>query len=241
MLHRYHSTKMEGSSSSILGFLYVFCSHGVLGLDHVGTNIKTRPGQIAVLPCIVTDLGSRQVLWAKTVSTERQEILSIGHFVWTTNPRLSVEHDGDTQWNLVIDDVREGDAGAYTCQVASDDATRTGVAAVQLEVSWEEDRSRVAAKAGETAVLPCTFRYLGNKQVVWQRTGTKIQILAVGVYVFTSDARIHVQHRGKQWNLVINDVTEGDDGQYECRTSENIPTIITVDLAVAETAAGLDE
>ncbi|ESP05228.1 hypothetical protein LOTGIDRAFT_100633, partial [Lottia gigantea] len=57
-------------------------------------------------------------------------------------------------------------------------------------------------------------------QVTWRKL-PEISPLTIGTDTWTDDSRIHVEHVAKdnEWNLIIDDVTRSDSGEYECQVS----------------------
>ncbi|XP_076443696.1 uncharacterized protein LOC143282094 isoform X1 [Babylonia areolata] len=84
------------------------------------SDVTARQGDVAILPCAVKHLGTKQVAWRRI---EADDFLTIGEMTWIGDDTIAVEHsEGDTgtsHWNLVIDKVTPQDAGVYECQVTS--------------------------------------------------------------------------------------------------------------------------
>ncbi|XP_043194304.1 neurotrimin-like [Amphibalanus amphitrite] len=87
--------------------------------EFVGTvkNVTVQEGREAVLSCTVDKLRTYKVAW---VRVDTQTILTIHTTVITRNPRVTLEHNGHTNWHLHISDVNEQDRGAYMCQINTD-------------------------------------------------------------------------------------------------------------------------
>lgn len=57
-----------------------------------------------------------QISW-----TNSEGILTVGTNVLdANNTKISIEHSTDNQWDLILGEVMESDAGVYTCNVAID-------------------------------------------------------------------------------------------------------------------------
>ncbi|KAL8598453.1 hypothetical protein ACOMHN_032730 [Nucella lapillus] len=84
------------------------------------SDVTARQGDVAILPCAVKHLGTKQVAWRRI---EEDDFLTIGEMTWISDNKIAVEHtdgEGETShWNLVIDKVTPDDAGVYECQVTS--------------------------------------------------------------------------------------------------------------------------
>ncbi|XP_055879393.1 zwei Ig domain protein zig-8-like isoform X4 [Biomphalaria glabrata] len=74
---------------------------------------------------------------------------------------------------------------------------------------------------GEMAVLFCSVDNLGDHTVVWRKLPQSAP-LTIGSKSWTRDKRIHSEHvpNSSQWNLVVENVTVSDAGQYECHVSK---------------------
>ncbi|XP_076465837.1 zwei Ig domain protein zig-8-like isoform X1 [Babylonia areolata] len=84
------------------------------------SEVTVRQGEVAVLPCAVRHLGTKQVAWRRI---DADDFLTIGEMTWIDDVKFSVDHtprENDAgDWNLVIDKVTQDDVGVYECQVTS--------------------------------------------------------------------------------------------------------------------------
>ncbi|CAL1537527.1 unnamed protein product, partial [Lymnaea stagnalis] len=82
--------------------------------------VIVHQGDMAVLPCAVQNLGTRQVSWNKVGG---EHFLTIGTEVWVQDANLEILHytwpAGVGDWNLVFREVRLQDTGLYQCQIIS--------------------------------------------------------------------------------------------------------------------------
>ncbi|CAL4126373.1 unnamed protein product, partial [Meganyctiphanes norvegica] len=78
--------------------------------------------------------------------------------------------------------------------------------------------TNITAVMGHRAVLPCTVRDLGQKDISWIRK-RDLHILTIKEISYTSDERFSVLHNKDDWNLTISSVTFRDAGIYECQIS----------------------
>ncbi|KAJ3665996.1 hypothetical protein Zmor_001458 [Zophobas morio] len=78
----------------------------------------------------------------------------------------------------------------------------------------------VEATEGQTLLLPCTVRYLGDKVVSWIRS-RDLHILTSGRFTFSSDNRFEPvpSPAGDFWGLRIRGVLLSDTGRYECQVN----------------------
>lgn len=88
---------------------------------------------------------------------------------------------------------------------------------------------------GQTALLPCVVRNLGDKVVSWIRT-KDLHILTSSVFVFTSDNRMELVHSEKTdfWGLRIRKVQYSDTGVYECQVNTDPKMNFAMKLTVAD-------
>lgn len=73
---------------------------------------------------------------------------------------------------------------------------------------------------GDRAILQCSVKNLGTKQIIWKRTDME-HALTVGKFVFVDDPDIDIDnlpHRD-EWNLIIRNVQTRHQGIYECQIS----------------------
>ncbi|XP_076444209.1 zwei Ig domain protein zig-8-like isoform X1 [Babylonia areolata] len=88
-------------------------------------NVTVNIGDIATLPCMVQNLGTRGVSWRRAGS---EHFLTIGATTWVQDGNLVLEHaewpGGLSEWNLVIKEARPKDAGTYECQIIHTDTIK---------------------------------------------------------------------------------------------------------------------
>lgn len=98
-----------------------------------------------------------------------------------------------------------------------------------------ETPRKVQAHAGETAYLSCKLRSIqkrDNLRVSWARD---LQILTSDEFRYTGDERFNSVYRANSldWLLAISNVSESDEGPYECQVnSEPKPAILTIYLEI---------
>lgn len=77
--------------------------------------------------------------------------------------------------------------------------------------------TNVSSTAGDTATLRCSVISLDIKTVTWRRIiNTYMYPLTVGRKVYSTDSRLAVKAK-HGWTLVIKNVTQDDEGEYECQ------------------------
>lgn len=89
----------------------------------------------------------------------------------------------------------------------------------QLPV-YNETPTNVTFYKGVRAILQCSVKHLGTKQIIWKKT-TNEHVLTFGNMVFVDDPDISVDHmpHRDEWNLVISNVQPHHAGVYECQIS----------------------
>ncbi|XP_068910093.1 lachesin-like isoform X2 [Tenebrio molitor] len=92
----------------------------------------------------------------------------------------------------------------------------------------------VEATEGQTLLLPCTVRYLGDKVVSWIRS-RDLHILTSGPFTFSSDSRFEPvpSSAGDFWGLRIRGVHLSDTGQYECQVNTDPKMSLAFNLTVS--------
>ncbi|KAK9704279.1 Immunoglobulin I-set domain [Popillia japonica] len=92
----------------------------------------------------------------------------------------------------------------------------------------------IQAIAGQTIVLPCTVRNLGDKVVSWIRT-RDLHILTSGAVTFTADGRFEAVYSHVDfWGLRIRGVRITDTGQYECQVNTDPKMNFALNLTVSD-------
>jgi len=93
----------------------------------------------------------------------------------------------------------------------------------------------ISVSLGRTATLRCRTVNVVKKSVSWLRH-KDVNLLSVGRYLYTKDARMRVmEDRGRgEWMLNIRNVKHSDAGDYECQVNTNPLLKHTVTLSVVE-------
>ncbi|XP_055901885.1 limbic system-associated membrane protein-like [Eupeodes corollae] len=81
-------------------------------------------------------------------------------------------------------------------------------------------RREVTATVGQSALLHCRVRNLGDRAVSWIRK-RDLHILTVGILTYTNDQRFQSLHTegSDEWTLRISSPQPRDSGTYECQVS----------------------
>ncbi|XP_026465014.1 zwei Ig domain protein zig-8-like [Ctenocephalides felis] len=93
----------------------------------------------------------------------------------------------------------------------------------------------VESSPGQTALLHCNVRNLGDRTVSWIR-GRDLHILTSGRLTFTADPRFSVSHTpgDLSWGLVVKKAKLEDSGRYECQVNTDPKINYNVTLVVKE-------
>ncbi|XP_047506497.1 T-lymphocyte activation antigen CD86-like isoform X2 [Pieris napi] len=96
----------------------------------------------------------------------------------------------------------------------------------------------VSAVVGESAVLRCRAKHIGNRTVSWMRK-RDLHILTSHIFTYTGDARFSVLHPepSDDWDLKIDYVQPRDAGVYECQINTEPKINMAVMLSVEAAAA----
>ncbi|XP_025112039.1 limbic system-associated membrane protein-like isoform X2 [Pomacea canaliculata] len=97
----------------------------------------------------------------------------------------------------------------------------------------ETQAINVTVIEGKTAILPCSFPFLGQQKfkVVWADQWSTILTLQEARVI--DDERIHVERTfGNEWNLHIERVKYGDQGIYTCHANTQPSYSYTIHLTV---------
>ncbi|XP_070206712.1 opioid-binding protein/cell adhesion molecule homolog [Littorina saxatilis] len=106
--------------------------------------------------------------------------------------------------------------------------------------TFDSPMANVTVKEGATAVLPCSVKFLGSRQVVW--TDQWSTLLTFEDRRIIDDERVSVERPfTKDWNLHIRDVQHRDQGLYNCQINTKPVKIKTVHLTVQVPAKIVDE
>ncbi|KAF5307122.1 hypothetical protein FQR65_LT07106 [Abscondita terminalis] len=94
----------------------------------------------------------------------------------------------------------------------------------------------IQAKTGQTVLLPCTVRNLGDKVVSWIRT-KDLHILTSGALTFSADNRFEAVSSSQTnfWGLRVRGVRLTDSGRYECQVNTDPKMSLAINLTVSDT------
>lgn len=86
----------------------------------------------------------------------------------------------------------------------------------------------VEAVIGQLAILPCYVNNLGSFPVIWVKNG---DILSLGTTKINNDNRLSIQKKYmSEWRLIIENITNDDEGEYICKTNGNFYKAIRLEV-----------
>ncbi|PZC72278.1 hypothetical protein B5X24_HaOG211637, partial [Helicoverpa armigera] len=101
---------------------------------------------------------------------------------------------------------------------------------------FEDDAStnNVTAQLGSRVHLHCRVHDLGEKTISWvRRRGEELHLLSFGRHTYSADSRYSLAfEHPNDWRLLIQYVSERDEGFYECQISTHPPLVRRVHLSV---------
>ncbi|KAG7296714.1 hypothetical protein JYU34_020596 [Plutella xylostella] len=101
---------------------------------------------------------------------------------------------------------------------------------------FEDDAStnNVTAQLGSHVHLHCRVHDLGEKTISWvRRRGEDLHLLSFGRHTYSADSRYSLAfEHPNDWRLLIQYVSERDEGYYECQISTHPPLVRRVLLSV---------
>ncbi|KAG9435451.1 hemicentin-1 isoform X1 [Apis mellifera carnica] len=103
---------------------------------------------------------------------------------------------------------------------------------------YKDSPQKVTAVVGQTVVLLCRVKNLGNRTVSWIRK-RDLHILTSMSVTYTSDARFKIVGNPDHddWNLRIDYVQPRDDGIYECQVNAEPKIYRAITLKVLDVQA----
>ncbi|XP_039749870.1 titin homolog [Pararge aegeria] len=101
---------------------------------------------------------------------------------------------------------------------------------------FEDDAStnNVTAQLGSRVHLHCRVHDLGEKTISWvRRRDEDLHLLSFGRHTYSADSRYSLAfEQPNDWRLLIQYVSERDEGYYECQISTHPPLVRRVLLSV---------
>ncbi|XP_041972580.1 obscurin [Aricia agestis] len=98
----------------------------------------------------------------------------------------------------------------------------------------EPSTNNVTAQMGTHVHLHCRVHDLGEKTISWvKRKGDDLHLLSFGRHTYSADSRYALAfEQPNDWRLLIQYVSERDEGYYECQISTHPPLVRRIHLTV---------
>ncbi|XP_073686713.1 obscurin [Garra rufa] len=174
--------------------------------DSYQKEVKVTASQKATLSCEVSDLKT-EVKWFK----DGKQLSS--------SKTVHMESKGKSR-QLVLENVEKKDAGDYTCEVGNEKlAFKIQVTDIQAAFTNKDSyQKEIKVSATQKATLSCEVSDL-KTEVKWFKDGKQL----------SSSKTVHMESKGKNRQLVLENVEKKDAGEYTCEVgNEKLPFKIQV-------------
>ena len=172
----------------------------MLGLASVSalSTVEIRQGDSLTLYCPLFVTNNSLILWSRD-----NRILFVGDLRIKGDERYNVVND-----NLLVSDIRDGDAGTFSCQV-EDEQKQLEIFTYQVIILKSPQAkidvgSYLAVKLGTHLALRCTGSGVPEPEVIWRRGG---DILSRGL---------------GEAGLLLEYITREDAGEIVCEASNGV-------------------
>ncbi|BFY97064.1 hypothetical protein BsWGS_00103 [Bradybaena similaris] len=207
------------------------------------SNVTVKEGDMATLPCVVRNLGTKQVAWLR-LGIKENDFLTVGTFTWIRENNIMVDHkleEGQiSYWNLIIKAVQKEHEGMYQCQITDKVPLRTHV---YLTVKPRPAIKPAVVVSGaefvdrnEPIKLQCNAT--GPKipeDIDWFKDGTKLDTRATKNPNIIITKYMSLEDQVFISDLVIEHTDIDNSGTYICRSSDREIDSIKVTVLVADT------
>ncbi|XP_062546524.1 uncharacterized protein LOC134212563 [Armigeres subalbatus] len=198
------------------------------------TTISSQVGSIAVLPCVVRNIGEGVVSW---IRRKDYHLLTIGVTTYSSDERFNIIRSEDSEeWPLQIKYVQLRDAGPYECQVSTHPPTsifvQLDVVEAKAEIFGPSDKY---LKPGSTLRLTCRVVQSNEPPlyIFWYHNNRMINYdVHLGVNVSTeADNRFS--------ELVITHSNTINSGNYSCVSNNAVAASTYVHILNGENPAAM--
>ncbi|XP_041375527.1 uncharacterized protein LOC121388301 [Gigantopelta aegis] len=228
------------------------------------TNVTVREGEMAILPCSIHSLGTKQVAWRRT---NEDHFITVGATTWIKDSTHSIDYktlaNDVTSWNLIIKNVRRKDAGQYECQITS---TNDYNWHVQLNVVGKKQLSYtptgenvicyflLSPPVGKPAIFVSGRKYVDQGEPIrlvcnatggrhtpedidWFKNGDKIGRSKYHNIIVTKYRSMATKALISE--LIIDHSQTSDTGNYICRSSREDIASIRVTVFTADSTSNV--
>ncbi|KAH0554060.1 uncharacterized protein LOC123263255 [Cotesia glomerata] len=197
--------------------------------------IIAQSGSIALLPCIIHNLGDGTVSWIRRKAV--QQLLTVGLSTYASDGRFQAIHFHHSEdWTLQIKYVQSRDAGIYECQVSTHPPTSIFLFLEVVEASAEIDGpAEKFVRPGSTLQLHCQVKMSTEvpSYLFWFHNFRMINYdVDLGVNVSTD-----LTNR-ESW-LYVPRALDRHSGNYTCKASNAQPTRVYVHIFNGDNPAAM--
>lgn len=201
-------------TSELLIDFYILCTSILLFSGGVKSQffskVNVPVGLKAKLLCSTEITGNIDVQWLDPSGTT----LAFNAVIETGDSRFKVDRTYLKEWNLVIENVRQSDAGNYTCSIGPrpiiSKVVELGILVAPSITSSSHDD---AYQIGSLVTLTCDVKGVPPPSITWARYTTK------------TGQKIDLEVDGRTYSM---SVTYEDAGIYECLASNGVaPSVVS--------------
>ncbi|XP_058450060.1 uncharacterized protein LOC131429747 [Malaya genurostris] len=198
------------------------------------TAISSQVGSIAVLPCVVRNIGEGVVSW---IRRKDYHLLTIGVTTYSSDERFNIIRSEDSEeWPLQIKYVQLRDAGLYECQVSTHPPTSIFIQLDVVEAKAEIfGPSEKYLKPGSTLRLTCRV-VQSNEQplyIFWYHNNRMIN------YDVHRGVNVSTEADNRFSELVITHTNTLNSGNYSCVSNNAVAASTLVHILNGENPAAM--
>ncbi|XP_038111443.1 uncharacterized protein LOC6040847 [Culex quinquefasciatus] len=198
------------------------------------TTVSSQVGSIAVLPCVVRNIGEGVVSW---IRRKDYHLLTIGVTTYSSDERFNIIRSEDSEeWPLQIKYVQLRDAGLYECQVSTHPPTSIFVQLDVVEAKAEIfGPSEKYLKPGSTLRLTC--RVVKSNEpplyIFWYHNNRMIN------YDVHRGVNVSTEADNRYSELVITHTNTLNSGNYSCVSNNAVAASTLVHILNGENPAAM--
>ncbi|XP_053691971.1 uncharacterized protein LOC128740455 [Sabethes cyaneus] len=198
------------------------------------TTVSSQVGSIAVLPCVVRNIGEGVVSW---IRRKDYHLLTIGVTTYSSDERFNIIRSEDSEeWPLQIKYVQLRDAGPYECQVSTHPPTSIFIQLDVVEAKAEIfGPSEKYLKPGSTLRLTC--RVVKSNEpplyIFWYHNNRMIN------YDVHRGVNVSTEADNRFSELVISHTNTLNSGNYSCVSNNAVAASTLVHILNGENPAAM--
>ncbi|XP_058815956.1 uncharacterized protein LOC131679266 [Topomyia yanbarensis] len=198
------------------------------------TTISSQVGSIAVLPCVVRNIGEGVVSW---IRRKDYHLLTIGVTTYSSDERFNIIRSEDSEeWPLQIKYVQLRDAGLYECQVSTHPPTSIFIQLDVVEAKAEIfGPSEKYLKPGSTLRLTCRVVQSNEPPlyIFWYHNNRMIN------YDVHRGVNVSTEADNRFSELVITHTNTLNSGNYSCVSNNAVAASTLVHILNGENPAAM--